>query len=514
MSRLEALLRRGVGRLRRSMTAQIGVSITLISVLLLVLGGAAVDRFLTNELTSENELTLFANLAFLRDDLASVGYDLARAPELVERVERRVNRLHAAVLDEQRHVIASSAKFPVPASALPERVLDAGSLPTGLSVDDVRAVRDQLGSPTSIWADPTGPHYRVLLGRVARPVPAGAAPQPVLVALAVATTETSELRKRLRQGLLVAPVVAAVLASLLGVWIARRILVSARDLGRAASRIGAGALKERLALDDSPTELEESRIAFNHMLDRLQSAFERLSAFSSDLAHDLRTPVNILLGEAQVALSRPRSAEEYRAVLESSVEEYERLSRMIGNMLFLAQADNDRAAVTMGWIDLDAVLGRVAGYFELLAEERGVTLDRSLHSAAGVPRLVWADETMLIRALSNLVSNALRYAPRGTSIRLEATVEATRACTIDVSNDGPSIAETDQHRIFERFYQADPSRRSSASGSGLGLAIVRSIMELHRGRATVRSSPRQRTVFSLYFPSGDSVHPPSPLASE
>jgi two-component system heavy metal sensor histidine kinase CusS len=160
------------------------------------------------------------------------------------------------------------------------------------------------------------------------------------------------------------------------------------------------------------------------------------------------------------------------------------------------------------------MLGRVAGYFELLAEERGVTLQRSLHGAAGVPLLVWADETMLIRALSNLVSNALRYAPRGTSIGLEAIVDATRACTIDVSNQGPAIAEADQHRIFERFYQADPSRRSSASGSGLGLAIVRSIMELHRGRATVRSSQGQRAVFSLYFPGGNSVHLSAPSASE
>lgn len=240
------------------------------------------------------------------------------------------------------------------------------------------------------------------------------------------------------------------------------------------------------------------------MLDRLQSAFERLSAFSSDLAHDLRTPMNVLLGEAQVALSRPRSAEEYRAVVESSVEEYERLSRMIGNMLFLAQADNDRAAATMGWIDVDVVLGRVAGYFELLAEERGVTLHRSLSGSLGVPQLVWADESMLIRALSNLVSNALRYAPRGTSIDLDATVKATRACTIDVSNEGPSIAAIDQRRIFERFcfYQADPSRRTSASGSGLGLAIVLSIMELYGGKATVRSSSGERTRFTLYFPGG------------
>ncbi|HEX4235364.1 MAG TPA: hypothetical protein VH041_13795, partial [Caldimonas sp.] len=107
MSRVEGLLQRGLGRLRRSMTAQISVSITLISVLLLVLGGAAVDRFLTGELTDEHELTLLANLAFLRDDLAAGGYDLTRAPELVARIEQRVDRLHAAVLDEQRHIIAS-----------------------------------------------------------------------------------------------------------------------------------------------------------------------------------------------------------------------------------------------------------------------------------------------------------------------------------------------------------------------------------------------------------------------
>ena len=193
-------------------------------------------------------------------------------------------------------------------------------------------------------------------------------------------------------------------------WIARHIVVSARRLGAAASRIGAQALNERLPLDETPVELVESTLAFNRMLDRLQNAFERLSAFSSDLAHDLRTPVGNLLGEAQVALSRPRSADEYRAVLESAVEEYERLSRMIGNMLFLAHVDNDRAAMSIGWIDLDPALDRVIGYFELLAEERSVVLRKTLHAAPGVERRVWADETMLIRALSNLVSNALRYA--------------------------------------------------------------------------------------------------------
>jgi two-component system heavy metal sensor histidine kinase CusS len=298
---------------------------------------------------------------------------------------------------------------------------------------------------------------------------------------------------------------AALVAGVLGVAIARRIVVGVRRLGSAASRIGAQALDERLSIADAPIELVESTVAFNRMLDRLQHAFARLSAFSSDLAHDLRTPVGNLLGEAQVALSRPRSADEYRAVLESAVEEYERLSRMIGNMLFLARADNDRSAMSAGWIELDPALDRVIGYFELLAEERGVGLRKVLRARSDRERRVWADETMFIRAVSNLVSNALRHATSGTTIEISAEVGSDGTGTLSVSNEGPPIDAEQQARIFERFYRADGSRQGSASGSGLGLAIVRSIMALHGGAAGVSSAPGERTVFSLHFPSPGSA---------
>ncbi len=320
------------------------------------------------------------------------------------------------------------------------------------------------------------------------------------------------MRLRDRRYVMIGLAVAALLASVLGVWIARHIVVSARRLGAAASRIGAQALNERLPVDDTPIELVESSLAFNRMLDRLQNAFERLSAFSSDLAHDLRTPVGNLLGEAQVALSRPRSADEYRAVLESAVEEYERLSRMIGNMLFLAQVDNDKAAMSIDWIELDAALDRVIGYFELLAEERGIHLRKTLPGSSGVESRVRADETMLIRAVSNLVSNALRYAPGGSCIEVAAQVEADGGCVIEVSNEGTPIDPEQQKRIFERFYRADASRHGSSSGSGLGLAIARSIMDLHGGTAWVRSHPGERTVFGLRFPPPDSTKSPGGLA--
>jgi len=495
------MLRRGVGALRRSMTAQISLSITLVSVLIIAGFGTMIDQFLARELREENELLLLANLAFIRDDLAADAYDLAQAPRLVDRTERRVHRLHAAILDgEHRGVIASSPNYAVPVSALPQEVLEAELLPAEVTVAEVEGLREQFGPLTSIWAAPDGNRYRLLLGRIVQPAVHAQPARSLLVALAIEPTQTRELRTRDQRSLLIALSGAVVLASLVGVWIARRIVVSARRLGTAASRIGARALHERLLLDDTPTELVESTVAFNHMLDRLQNAFERLSMFSSDLAHDLRTPISTLLGEAQVALSRPRSADEYRAVLESAVEEYERLSRTIGNMLFLAHVDNDQAALSARWIELDAALERVIGYFELLAEDRGIVLQKTLHAEPGVERRVWSDETMLIRALSNLVSNALRYAPRGTCIQLLATVGAGRDCTLEVSNEGPAIPAEHKLRIFERFYRADPSRQDSASGSGLGLAIVRSIMDLHHGTASVRSTPGQRTVFSLHFP--------------
>jgi two-component system heavy metal sensor histidine kinase CusS len=498
---MNGALRRGLDALRRSMTAQISLAITLVSVLLIAVLGMTVDRFLRSELREQNDLLLIAHLAFIRDDLAASGYDLSTAPAIVARTERRVYRMHAAIFDEAaRAVIARSPRFEVPSAQLPAHAFDAQALPADSSAAELGAIRGRFGVQTTIWVAPDEHRYRVLLGRVALPPGRVPGTPALLVALAIETSNTPELRAHNQRNLAAAILAAAVLASVSGLWIARRILGNARRLGAAASRIGARALDERLPVADTPTELVESTQAFNHMLDRLQHSFERLSAFSSDLAHDLRTPIGNLLGEAQVALSRPRTNDEYRAVLESAVEEYERLSRMIGNMLFLARADNDQAAPAAHWVDLDAALERVLGYFELLAEERGIRLEKSVRAGRSAHRTVWADETMLVRALSNLVSNALRHGARETTVSISADVGPGGEVALQVANEGAGIPREHQSRIFERFYRVDESRQGSASGSGLGLAIVRSIMELHGGRASVASAPGQPTIFTLHFP--------------
>jgi two-component system heavy metal sensor histidine kinase CusS len=505
----------GLRALKRSLTAQISLSIAIVSILLVAGSGILISRLATRELREGNELIMFGNLALLREDLTVANFDLTHAPQrLVKRMDLQIGNLHMALLDEQRHVIAASERFEVPLSALPSTPMSVDELPTGIEHSDVRALSKALGPLTSVWKAPDGRSFRLLLARI--PIPAasrnGEEAQAVLVAFAYELTQTRQIIKNELTIFIVTLIIGAIASGAIGVWIARRIVAGPKRLAAAANRISARPMSERLSIATTPTELIESTQAFNRMLDRLEASFRRLSEFSSDLAHDLRTPINNLLGEAQVALSKPRSADEYRLVLESAVEDYERISRLIENMLFLARADDPHSATGQAWIELKPVLERARGYFEMIADERGVALELDMQGPQpSTWQQIWADETMLVRALGNLVSNALRFAPRGSKVIVATEVLAGGACTLAVSNEGPPIAPQFHARIFERSFRIDESRAGSATGSGLGLAIVRSIMELHGGIATVASSPGQRTVFRLWFP-GPPRSPPAPEA--
>ena len=492
-----------LGNLKRSLTAQISLSIAVISIMLVAGSELLVSRLAGRELREGNELIMFGNLALLREDLAAANYDLDREPQrLVQRMELQFGQLTMALLDEQRRVIAASERFAVPLAALPVQAMSVDSLPPGIDHADVRSLGKTLGPLTTVWTGPDGRSFRLLLARI--PVPPGslAGPQTraLLIAFAYELTQTRQIVMTELQIFAVTVLLGALASGGLGVWIARRIVAAPKQLAAAANRISARPMSERLSVARTPTELVDSTLAFNRMLDRLEAAFKRLSEFASDLAHDLRTPINNLLGEAQVALSKPRSAGEYRAVLESAVEDYERISRLIENMLFLARADDPQAATNRRWIDLQPVLERGRGYFEMLAEERGVALQIDMHGAEPAWQQAWADETLFVRALGNLVSNALRYAPRGSTVVVSTLPHDGGGCTLEVSNDGPPIAPAYQERIFERSFRIDESRAGSASGSGLGLAIVKSIMDLHGGTASVISGEGRRTMFRLWFP--------------
>lgn len=490
--------------LRRSLTAQISLAIAGVAVVLVAGSGVAVSLLAARELREGAEMVMIANLALLRDDLEQAHFDLGREPlRLVRRVGLQLGILHLALLDEERRVIAASEHFELPLAALPARPVEVDALPAGINDEDVQQLTSALGPLTRAWTAPDGRHLRLLFARI--PVPAGSLAGPgtraVLAVFALDQTKTRQIVHNELKVFAITLLVGAIASALLGVLIARRIVAAPRALAAAAGQISARPPKERLSIAATPTELIESTQAFNRMLDRLEAAFERLSAFSSDLAHDLRTPINNLLGEAQVALSRPRSADEYRAVLESAVEEYERLSRLIEAMLFLARADDPQAAIDRRWVELARLLECSCGYFEMLAEEKGVALQVSQQGPEPARQQVWADGALFVRALGNLISNALRYAPRGSTVMVSTQrLEADGSVLLEVSNEGPAIAPEHHEQLFERSFRVDGSRAGSALNSGLGLAIVKSIMDLHGGRVGVRSAPGERTVFSLYYP--------------
>lgn len=279
--------------------------------------------------------------------------------------------------------------------------------------------------------------------------------------------------------------------ALLGWFAARRGLMPVRDMALLAQGISADRLHQRIGVESLPEELVGLATAFNDMFTRLEDSFRRLSDFSSDLAHELRTPVSNLMTQAEVALSQARSPDEYREVLYSSLEEYDRLSRMIADMLFLAKADNGLVVPNRESVDVGSEVRALFDFFDALAEEKGVTLQ-----ASGTAT-VSGDRLMLRRALGNLLSNAIRHTPRGGEIEVEL-IGGPDAARIAVINPGEGIAPEHLPRLFDRFYRVDPARQRS-EGVGLGLAITRSIVEAHGGHIRAESAAG-RNCFEITLP--------------
>lgn len=286
------------------------------------------------------------------------------------------------------------------------------------------------------------------------------------------------LRRGLWGGTVVACLVAVFTAGLAVRWghgPLRRISATVRG-------ITSEQLHVRLEPDGMPSELGPLVASFNEMLDQLEASFKRLTHFTADIAHELRTPVTNLTTQTQVALSKSRDAGAYREVLYSSLEELERMGKMIGDMLYLAQTDHRRAQPEMGTVDLKAEVAALFDFFEAWAEEAGVTL-----ALEGQAPVVPGNRLMLRRALSNLIANALRYTPRGQvlTVKLGRTADAVE---LRVENPGPDIAAEHLPKLFDRFFRADPARQHKGEGAGLGLAIVKAIVEAHRGSASATAS--------------------------
>lgn len=286
-------------------------------------------------------------------------------------------------------------------------------------------------------------------------------------------------------------VLAVLLMTGLGWVVMKRALKPLKRMSELASKVSSEHLGERIMLQDLPAELRELAGVFNAMLDRLEASFQRLSQFSADIAHELRTPVNTLLTQSQVALSKARSIEEYQDVLASNIEEFECLGRMISDMLFLAKADKGTLIPLHERVHLASEAQRVIDYYQLLASEQNIQI--KLEGDA----VVQGDSVMLGRALANLISNAVRYADPGSEIDVVLSQEDHHAI-IEVSNQGVEIPLEHRSHLFDRFYRVEPER-SHDGGVGLGLAITRSIVEAHGGQIEL-ANETHKTCFRISLP--------------
>ncbi|HLB36622.1 MAG TPA: ATP-binding protein [Gemmatimonadales bacterium] len=288
------------------------------------------------------------------------------------------------------------------------------------------------------------------------------------------------------------------LGGLGGFLIARRALAPLTRMAERAHRITAEQLHERLPAEGGSLELDQLATAFNETFARLEGSFGQLRRFTADVSHELRTPLTALRTVGEVGLRGSRDATAYREVIGSMLEEVDRLTRLVDELLTLARADAGEAKLHLEPLDLAVLAREVAGHLSVLAEEREQVLE--VETQAPVP--VRGDRTALRLALVNLVVNAIKYAPERTRIRVAAGCRDGHAYAL-VADQGPGIAAEDRDRVFERFYRVDKSRSRDMGGTGLGLALVKWAAEAHGGRAELETELGRGSTFTLVLPADE-----------
>ncbi len=466
-----------VSRLWKTLAFRLTAAYALAGLFLVFFATASLYLVLVSELQKSTDLFLADKVNVLRTMLRERpgDWDALREEVELESAARRYEQFYIRLLDERNTPLLMT-----PGMA---DQLDLAQLASQTQSRPVRNIQIK---------GRDGRAFRVT--RASAPV-GSPATQTDTIQIAIDTSQKEELLARYRFWFCAILLATFAIFPLVGYRIARHGIRPVEEMATTARNISSANLRERILPEGYPFELASLASTFNQMLDRLQDSFERISRFSADIAHDLRTPVNNIRGEAEVALARARSAGEYRDVLESCLEEAVRLSALIGDLLFLARTESP-LTLRRERVDVRELLGGVREYYEASAAEGGVSLTTTL---AGEPVIAELDRTLLQRAVGNLVSNALANTPPGGAVVLGTHADSSTV-RIEVSDTGIGIPAEALPKVFDRFFRVDSSRSQGSGGTGLGLAIVQSIALLHGGNVEISSQPGQGTRVTLHMP--------------
>jgi two-component system, OmpR family, sensor kinase len=293
----------------------------------------------------------------------------------------------------------------------------------------------------------------------------------------------------------------ALAVSLAGGWfLAGRALRPVDAITLAAQRIAGGDLTQRLNVPSSADEIGRLAATFNNMIARLDTSFRQIRQFTSDASHELRTPLTVMKGETELALRRPREASDYTVVLESNLEEIDRMTRIVDELLFLSRADMGEVKMEHLPVQLQELLEDIHRQASLLGQEREI----QVVPGKMTPAVVLGDELRLRELFLNLVDNAVKYSRPGGKVEIALTTESGHA-EVSITDEGIGISREDQTKIFDRFYRTDEARTHTKKGTGLGLSICAWIVESHHGRIEVQSEVGHGSTFTVRLP----LAPPS-----
>jgi two-component system heavy metal sensor histidine kinase CusS len=451
--------------MRQSIAARLVVMFALAALATFTLIGAALYSVLERELTRHQDDDLNTNLQNIRYSIERIGD--------AERWSRVRTKMDTLTPDDGR------VRFWV--------LSDDPHFQYGKGLDEFERIYQGSDGRGTISLPEHGRSYRTLAMRIA---PLDQRPAVRLI-VGVDVGPFGQTLQAFLSALTLLSLSAVALVMLLGYWIARVGLQPLQRLSNEAQALRPNALSQRLQGTALPVELSDLSNAFNGALDRLEAAYQQLEAFNADVAHELRTPLANLIGGTQVALARPRGALELQDVLQSNLEELERLRSIINDMLFLARADQGEAAIGLAEIVVAQEVEKTIEFFEFVLDENGTTVEID-----GEPQVrATINVPLFRRALSNLLQNAIEHSVPGSRLAVRIARQAD-AVWISVTNPGATIPSVHLPRLFDRFYRVDASRHDDGShrGHGLGLAIVKAVASMHGGAVLAMSEDGVTTV--------------------